>query len=1033
MAQKLLTSFFKRSASSSTKDSAEKPPKKRQRKDTPDQSDLVIVSEVDLPKPTCNPIKPQIKIEPQVKVKKQINSDTSKVSIPQPVKTTSRFQYSHSSPVKLDASVHNQFAKKLLGKTINESAIHRSKRRKKLTPLEKQFINLKTENMDKLLAVQVGYKYKFFGKDAQTASKILNIMYIPGRTSLDGSDDNGYDRFAYCSVPDVRLHVHLKRLLHRGLKVGVVEQKETAIMREGIGTSSSKLFERKLTHVYTSGTYIEDKDNQHSGCGGRSIVCIREQNIANKKSGIPLEIKFAMTAINAYSGEIIYDEFLDEYSRPALETRLVHLEPIEVIVVGEISSETKTCIEAYRRVLQAGSGLSGGSRLRLIHAKIDDDNDYASKLDSFGLKPEPISFIVSQSPFLQSCFCELMSYLSDFQLVSAFQIVSNYTDFSQIDKCMILDADTVRNLEIFRNLTTGTEQGTLFWILDHTHTPFGKRMLHRWISRPLNDRESILKRSGAIESISKHYGSIAVEKVASILKRCPDLEVSLSKIHYGRSKRKEVYLFLRKMDEIFECFHDLKDELINDVFNSPYLKQLYNELKRTSTSGITEFGKLFPMIYSPAAMDEKNEEDHVMKYFTDKFYAYSEIRTLKDECVVVEQQLDNQLSDIGDKLGRPHVRYITNNGEPYLVEVRNTRLKTVPKDWLKINGTKSVSRYRPPEVKKLYKKLLFNKECLREKCETLFKDFVSRIDSHYVLLSHVIKQLAVLDCLISLTVASSVTGTGYTRPKLVDEPIVDLKNSRNPIAETLKPGYIPNSFKATTTDGRVSIITGPNMGGKSSFMRQIALTVIMAQIGCYIPADRGSVLGIFDSILIRIGAYDDMFKGRSTFQVEMSECSTILRNCTDHSLVLLDEIGRGTSSIDGCAIAYSILHYLCYDKKPFVLFITHFQNLHVFENLTGGVAKNYHLGFVKNGTGRDYTLTFTYHLDPGASARSYGIYCARLAGFSREITDEATQISSKMERDWQNRQTLKIGEDVKKTLADNNFQNLWLAINEFDI
>lgn len=1029
--------------------------------------------------------------EPIKSEKKPIMYDTASPADKTPTSSVSkRFKLSKSASVSLDPEVHEKFCKKLLGdrKDISDPNIQptndrkvsskkdassrksrKSTKKKRLTPLEKQIIALKKENPDKILAVQVGYKYKFFGQDAQIASKILNIMYIPGRIALDGSEDELYDRFAYCSIPDTRLHVHLRRLLYRGLKVGVVEQRESAIFRQANGVSSSKLFERKLTHIYTSGTYVDAVEHASGGSkvSGRSIVCLQEtfgHEIEDPVENYATSVSLSIAAINAYSGEITYDDFKDLPARGALETRLVHLEPIEIIVVGPTSKESKRCIDNFRLSLEAGNGSYSSSRdesLRIIKVLgLPTAADVATKLASSEIGVKPQELILDQPVKLQSAFCELIKYMTGFGMVSAFQIVENYRNFSSVDQSMILDSDTVRNLELFHNLTTGTDQGTLFWILDHTSTSFGKRMLRRWLERPLIDRERIMERSGAIKSILAHNGSIPIETVSSLLRHCPDLELSLSRIHYGRSNRKEVYLFVRNVCKVLDVFTQMKRGLVADVFESPYLVSMYSLMRQvatgaegsknddfddSSTTSLAYFRTLLPMIYSPAAMDPKMADEHVVKYFDRSFYDYACIEAKMEEVESMKQLLEDELKPVAQQLSRngSGIKYITNNGERYLVEVRNTKLKTVPASWVKINGTKSVSRFRPPSVAQLFKKLLFCEESLRQTCDQCFKEFVRRIDKHYVVISRTIKTLATFDCLFSLSVASSLGGLcaneSYSRPSFVDKPIIDIKSSRNPITETLRAErYIANSFKATEKNGRVAIITGPNMGGKSSFIRQIALIVIMAQIGCYIPAASGSVLGVFDSIFVRMGAYDDIVKGRSTFQVEMSETKSILDRCTDHSLVLLDEIGRGTSSVDGCALAYSILHYLCFDKLPFVLFITHFQSLQVFESVTHQIARNYHLGFRavtqsnNSDKDKDYSLVFTYKLTPGPSARSYGVYCAKLAGISFQITQKASLISKDAEKKWLCHQMRSVVCKYKQSVKLGNYSELWKAIDDFE-
>ncbi|KAG7836894.1 hypothetical protein KL943_000933 [Ogataea angusta] len=893
----------------------------------------------------------------------------------------------------------SRFADKLKGYTVgvrkrpssedDEDAPKKAKS-SKLTPLEQQIYELKMQHKDKLLAIQVGYKYKFYGEDARAASQILNIMYIPGRLFFSKCDDL-YDKLAYCSIPDVRLHIHLKRLLNAGYKVAVVDQNETAAIKSTT-SSKNKLFERRISKVYTSSTYI---DNEDVISGGRFVVALSETR--NKENAV-----ISLVAVDVYSADIIYDEFEDNFVRNELETRLYHVDPTEFLLIGEISSETQKALDLFKRhTRESATRLRSEARAAKTYTQIAD-------VLNANLCDQAFDLVTKLPVSVQGCFAELAEYLGEFELASVFDLVDKYTHFSSVHRCMILDANTLRNLEIYKNSTNGEEYGSLLWMLDHTNTQFGRRELKRWVGRPLTDREEVARRADSVESIIENYQSAAIESTVKLLRNCPDLEAALSRIHYGRSKRKDTYMFLKKMNEILQFYGDLPDAYVQ---TNPFLREIFHDLKTAATSRLKDFRNLLDMVHSPAAIDDTSSE-HVTGYFNTNFFDYHLIQQHLDNISEVEQQLEAELKDIRKTVGRPGMGYVTNNKEPYLVEVRNTQVASLPKDWVKINGTKSVSRFRTPSGTALYRQIQFHTEMLQKECNDCFTRFVKKIDEYYLDLNKTIRHLAVLDSLISLSVASSLT-EGYTKPVFVDAPCIDVKNSRNPISENLKTStrYIPNDFRMSDSEGRIALITGPNMGGKSSFIRQIALIVVMAQTGCYIPAEAGSKLSIFDSIHTRMGAQDDIIKGESTFQVELKECSTILKECGPRSLVLLDEVGRGTSTMDGFAIAHSILRYLVTDRSPFVLFITHYQNLKSFNRFKE--VKNYHMGIQKIGE----DIVFTYKLSAGCSDRSYGINCAKLAGLPKPVLESAHQNSARFENDWRLKEALSLAHNFR-TLTD---------------
>ncbi|CUM57253.1 DNA mismatch repair protein MSH3 [Debaryomyces fabryi] len=885
---------------------------------------------------------------------------------------------------------------------------------KKLTPLEKQFIEMKRSNLDKVLAIQVGYKFKFFGEDAVVVSQILSIMLIPGNIKLD---DSQHDRFAYCSIPDNRLHIHLKRLLNQGLKVGVVKQTETAAIKSVDSNNKSGLFERKITGVYTKATYMGDElltgdpnINRTSVTDdemGDYIFCIDE--LHSKDIG--------MIAIQPITGDIIYDAFKDNVTRDELETRLIYLNPSEIIVINDNSEISKETLKMINIV---------NDKVNIIHKPRRSQTKYTNEIYNFfstidegKYKDLGEQYLLKFPNNIQSCMIELIQYLEEFKLSNIFTIISNVSCFSNSKTCLVLPSSTVQALEIFQNTTdANSNKGSLIWLLNHTRTRMGNRLLVKWISKPLIDKDQIEERLQAIEDLTfkfNHFIDSLKNQLDKIGKASIDLEKNLIKVHYSSTyqldkiSRKEVYLLLKCFDDILTMIKHFENPTNNqfESIHSPLLLRIFDELIKLSKEDTVK--NLLDMI-SADALDDSNLNDQKIKFFNLKYFKDQQIIDQLSEILKVESLLNDELTEIRKMLKRPQLNYITNSKETYLIEVRNGKMvDSLPKDWIKINGTKTVSRFRSTEITRLHKQLQYHNDMLIRNCDNAFNSYLFKIDNNYDFFSKVIRNLSIFDCLLSLSAVSSIN-SNYSRPKIVeDKQIIQMKNSRNPIIENLSvnySNYISNDINISYDEDRVLIITGPNMGGKSTYVKQVALLVIMAQIGSYIPCDEATV-GIFDSIFIRMGARDNILQNQSTFMVEMLECSHILKNMTSNSLIILDEIGRGTGTNDGIAIAYSILNYLIEEpKKPLTLFITHFPSLHVLEDKFKGIVANYHMGFheVSKSNQEFPEVVFLYNLVRGVVGNLYGLNVAKLAGIPDSIINSAyiksTELRDAIEADW---------------------------------
>lgn len=1017
MSQQTLSRFFKNASQPPQKKGGLSPKKSITPISSPCPSSDAIKTEYAISVPNISTTDPQ---QPE-----QINITTSS---------------KNSSPVK-----------RTIKRNASSSETNSAKKpkNKTLTDFEQQMLLFKLDHMDKILLIQSGYKYKFFGEDAQIASRVLNIKLTDGKLSYDfnhpSKNDHLYSTFAQASIPVERLLVHVRRLVVKGYKVGVVDQIQTASVRAET-KAKSKVFDRQLRNVYSAGTFINDEDLEKS-VTGKSILCIHESG----------DHQLSLMSINVYFSTIVYDLFGDDFTRANLETRLHHTEPIEIITIGEISKETTHCINNFKR-------LRSGSMVEINQIGLDIPAQGSTELiETFKKKVEPTTeteqLIASFSPELGYCLYTLTQYLEEFNLISSFRYQDNYKSFSEVDKNIILDASVLSNLEIFTNSTTGTEKGTLMQILDHTLTKFGSRMLKQWIARPLTDKSMIKERHDTVDWLMKKMNSIQVERVQNILRGCPDLELIFSRIHYNKSTRKEVYCFLKKLNDVLLVFRNMNEQLISDdILGSNLMLTIFQELRILSQHELLDIEELIKMIHSPAAMDPCSTT-HVTEYFNNKFYGYEEILVQKNLIDQVVELLNAELIQVKRVTKNKDLKFTKVGGEPLLIEIRKSNIKHVPSDWIRINATTNCARFRTPEIEKLYKKLKYQEDLLKQTCDRLFDNFIIKISQFQPQISKIIKQLAYFDTLRSLAIAS--LNNDYTKPLIVDIPIIDLKGSRNPIAERLmkeKPSfaissqtavqsqnlhlqpvaYIENDFAMQAndlSDSRIGLITGPNMGGKSSFMRQVALIVIMAQIGCFVPCKKGSILGVFNDICVRLGSNDNIFQGQSTFQVELTECKKILDVCEKNkgnSLILIDELGRGTSTIDGCSIAWSVLHHLINDvgRNVIVLFVTHYRELEAFQSITSGIVKNYHMGYRIIGSGqhpaenhkiKDENIMFTYKLKPGCSAGSFGVYCAKIAGINESVIDKAQCISTEVETEHTHRRFSK----ALKALKDKNIEKLF--------
>lgn len=540
---------------------------------------------------------------------------------------------------------------------------------------------------------------------------------------------------------------------------------------------------------------------------------------------------------------------------------------------------------------------------------------------------------------------------------------------------MLLNGNTLVNLEIFRNNTDYTEKGSLFSILNHTQTPFGKRLLRKWIGRPLITLDALNERISAVEELM-HTSNPQKACLEALLRQLPDIEKGLTRVHYGKSSPTELI-------QVLDAFYRISCMSSDHTFESPLLNTLVHALPLIQRD-IQEFRSAIRLTYQ--------SNDRLDTFFHSE-EQWPEIPKEKNNIAFVEASLDKHLETLKASTGLCDLEYVTVAGVEYLVQVSNKSMQKVPMDWIKLSGTKAVSRFQDKHIMALVKDRERHKELLFLATQEAYKTFLSQVAEKYDGLRRVVSHLAQLDCLLSLCKASQQVN--YVKPTFGSQLCV--MGARHPMTEQLleTKEYVPNDI-LFTEESKTMVLTGPNMGGKSSYVRQVALIAIMGQIGSYVPAT-SATLKLLDAVYTRMGASDHMIRGESTFMVELNETSEIMKHATSRSLVILDELGRGTSTHDGQAIAYAVLTHFIEEIKSITLFVTHYPLLQIPHQL-----RNCHMSYMVND---EDEVVFLYKLVDGIAMHSFGINVARLANIPVSILTRAKQISMQAQQEMERKQT----------------------------
>jgi len=799
-----------------------------------------------------------------------------------------------------------------------------------LTPGMKQYQEVKKAHPDCLVMLRMGDFYEMFYEDAVTAARELEITLT--------ARGKGETRAPLAGVPFHALETYMGRLVKKGYKVAIVEQLEDPKKAKG-------LVKRGLVRIVTPGTVIEssllqENENNYVAC----VTVFGEEfslALADVSTG-----EFWVVAATGMA--IILHELLRFTPSECVIPRSLAVNQELVLKIKNIGCFVNTFDDAFFRVEKARESLLAHFRLK--------------SLESFGLEQNVRAIGVAGG---------LLHYLLETQknALTHIQKITLRAD----EQTMLLDSGTFRNLELVRNIRDGSARGTLLAVIDKTITPMGARLLRAWLKTPLLQVNVIEKRLDAIEMLNNDV--ILREECKDLLKRVYDVERLIGRINYGNATPRDVLALKQSLEcipeikiKLHDVFQGRKEGLLQYISAMPELKEIVDLLEK----GLRED--------APVSVREGNI---IRQEYN------SELDELQNIMKNSKQYLAQLEEEERKKTGIGTLRIGFTNVFGYFIEVTRKNSALVPAHYIRKQTTVNTERYITDELKKEEEKILGAEEKSVELEYQLFQEMVEIIREKTSEIQEVARNVAVLDVLCCLSTVAQQQQ--YTRPTFVNENVLQIRRGRHPVIEQLEERFIANDVMLT--DGEMMIITGPNMAGKSTIMRQTALIVLLAQIGSFVPAQE-VVMGVIDRIFTRVGAYDDLSSGQSTFMIEMTETAYILNNATARSLIVLDEIGRGTSTFDGVSIAWSVAEHIYNKIKAKTLFATHY---HVMNKLAEKFSKirNYNVAVKETKN----EIIFLHTLVEGGTDDSYGVYVAKLAGLPAEVLERATEIQQILEKD----------------------------------
>lgn len=787
-----------------------------------------------------------------------------------------------------------------------------------LTPMMKQYMEVKNQYKDCLLLYRLGDFYELFFDDAITASRELEI-------TLTGKDCGLKERAPMCGVPYHAVQNYVAKLIEKGYKVAIGEQLEDPALAKGI-------VKRDVIRVITPGTVIES-----------NILDEKKNNYLASifRSGANFGIAYS----DVSTGEFYTTEFADKNNFPKVLNELGRFEPAEIVVNSEMFND-KFEVDSISKKFKT-------------YITNRDEEDEVPELEGMAK--------LAKIPYAENATRLLFNYIKETQKIELKHI--NKINVYNASNYMTLDNIARKNLELTETLRDKNKKGSLLWVLDKTSTSMGGRNLRRWIEKPLMDIGDIRKRLQAVKELKEDV--ILRSDISETLKKVYDIERLTGKIAYGSVNARDMISLKTSLMQLPALKELMKDR------SSDLLKELYDEL-----DVLEDVAKLI----EDAIVDDPPvsvKEGGIIKSTYDE--EVNKLRTASTEgknWVIAIESKEREATGIKNlKVGY-------NKVFGYYLEVSKSFANMVPDRFIRKQTLSTGERYITDELKEIESTILGAQDKVVNLEYEIFTKIREKIATQIERLQMSSNAVATIDTLCSFAEVADVNS--YVMPEVDESNDIIIKDGRHPVVERLidSGSFVPNDTFLNTTEDRINIITGPNMAGKSTYMRQVAQIVLMAQIGSFVPASSAKI-GIVDRIFTRVGASDDLSTGQSTFMVEMNEVANIVLNATPRSLLILDEIGRGTSTFDGLSIAWAVVEYISKTEKigARTLFATHYHELTELEDKLDGV-KNYCIAVKEKGE----DVIFLRKIIRGGADESYGIYVAKLAGIPNVIIKRANEI-----------------------------------------
>lgn len=803
----------------------------------------------------------------------------------------------------------------------------------KLTPMLKHYVDVKNDFKDAILLYRVGDFYEAFFDDAIITSKALSL-------TLTGKECGHEKKAPMCGVPHHVIDNYAFKLVKQGYKVALCDQVEDPKEAKG-------LVKRAITRVITPGTItdMESLDNRKNNY----LLSIFQNDYGLSISYCDIStgklVSFEIKGLSSSIGKKAIDQ-------------IEKINPSEILINSDFNDQSLRSYfqeeEIFVNYIQNPKDYM--NRAELISDHLGDDN--LKKIKNMRLS------ILS--------LANLLDYIYKYHKDNLVHI--NNIEIIEINDYMELEASTRKNLELSKNLNNNTKENSLLSIIDKADTVMGSRMISEYLERPLIDKRKIERRLDIVEVLFDDR--ILASNISNLLSDVYDLERLIAKISYKRANGRD--------------FISLK----NSIANIPKLKDILRSYSDTNISNIGEnipdVSDIFDLIDKAIVEDPPiaiSEGGIIKDSYND------ELDKLKESSSSAQSALIEYENKEREKTGIKNYKIVFNKNNGYSIEITKSNLDKVPDSYVRKQTLKNQERYTTEKLEEISSLILGGKDKINDLEYKIFQDIREKVLRNTIKLQALAKILATVDTLN--TFAKISLENSYVRPVIREDNIIKIKDGRHPVIErNLKENeFIPNDTDIGEENNLIQIITGPNMAGKSTYMRQMAIIIILAQMGCFVPASLAEI-SICDQVFTRIGASDNISKGESTFMLEMNEVSSILKNSTEQSFVILDEVGRGTSSDDGLSIAMAIVEYLSKRKKVKTVFATHFHELTILENELDNV-KNLKIEILEENN----NLVFLRKISEGKSDRSYGIEVAKLSGLPDEIIDNAKIIMDKLSTD----------------------------------